>query len=104
MPSLVFLIWCCFFLFMLLGIIKNIKYIMTEKEKAIELVDFYEELTDGYNMFESYEQKIARDKAKLCAEKVCEEIINLETIHASGEQCFSHVKYWRQVKKEIELL
>jgi len=37
--------------------------------RARELVEFFEELTDGYNSFETYEQKIATEKAKQCATK-----------------------------------
>ena len=74
------------------------RHIMTPKEKAQELVDKYIQ-TDGNAFF-----------AKQCALIAVEEIINSSPARSpinDGSDAMPHfrsVKYWEQVKQEIEKL
>lgn len=71
---------------------------MIAKEKALDLVWCF-----AYLNFDVISRKEI-EKSKKSSLKLCEEMIELNTINASMVQCVAHVKYWREVKKEIELL
>jgi len=71
---------------------------MTPKEKADELIDkmYY---IGRYDDKEDYNLAMAWERAKQCALIAVEEILNAALNVKMGEH-----EYWKEVKKEIELL
>jgi len=72
---------------------------MKSKEKAMELVEKYENIVPMIDGYYSYEKMIEEhfNKSKQCALIAVDEI--LKVIHTNMED-----KYWQEVKQEINLL
>lgn len=75
---------------------------MTPKEKAMQLVDQYMDLSDEqeYNT----PRYMTKEMAIQCALRTLDEIINeLDHTHfADDDYCEWIINYWNEVKKEIE--
>jgi hypothetical protein len=72
---------------------------MTPREKAIDLINSFEELgkdfTRGVSMNEF---------AKECALIVVDEILDIDCFDMSEENFDNHIEYWQQVKTELQNL
>ena len=72
---------------------------MTPREKAIDLINSFEELgkdfTRGVSMHEF---------AKECALRSVDEILDIDCFDMSEENFDNHIEYWQQVKTELEKL
>ena len=70
---------------------------MTPKEKAKELIDKYVKLTNNWVYgIKNWEHK------KQCALIAVDEILSIELIKESVDNYY--LRYWKEVKKEIEKL
>ena len=81
---------------------------MTEKEKAIDLVNKFRKYTDGTDSeTDRFSPAIEKENAKLCAILAVDEIIQ-ECKDYSYSMGHSSIlvnrNYWNQVKKEIHKL
>ena len=84
---------------------------MTPKEKAIELVNKFRDFADGIDSeTDRFSPNIEKKNAKQCALIAVDESINIldEICKSSGYDPFEsplyNLKYWKEVKQEIELL
>ena len=72
---------------------------MTPREKAIDLINSFEELgkdfTRGVSMYEFSRQ---------CALRSVDEILDIDCFDMSEENFDNHIEYWQQVKTELEKL
>ena len=77
---------------------------MTPKEKAIELVDKFENIVPMIDGYHSYEEMIKEhfNKSKQCALTSVDELIIEKNKWENGN--FYTSKYWDYVKQEIEKL
>jgi hypothetical protein len=81
---------------------------MTPKEKAKELLDRYNHIVNGYvvidnNTFEHL-KNIGYDKAKKCALIAVEEIVQNDYYRTANNRLICDLRYWQEVKQEIENL
>jgi len=67
---------------------------MTPKEKALELYNYYEQLTRDFTRGVSM-----KEFAKLCALKAVDEILSVVLWYVPFD-----IEYWQEVKQEIENL
>jgi hypothetical protein len=76
---------------------------MIAKEKAMELVEKYENIVPMIDGYYSYEKMIEEhfNKSKQCALLLVEQIIN--NYEEKYKYCNSKI-FWEQVKKEIDKL
>ena len=69
---------------------------MTPKEKAIELVDIYKDITTTWSFNDTITTSVINyDLAKQCALIAVDEIINNVELYST---------YWEEVKQEIQKL
>ena len=74
---------------------------MRPKEKAIELVDIYKEITTTWIFKDTITTSVINyDLAKQCALIAVDEVLKILE-HSIPEK---HTIYWQEVQKEIELL
>jgi len=67
---------------------------MTPKEKALELYNYYEQLTRDFTRGVSM-----KEFAKLCALKAVDEILSVVLWYVPFD-----IEYWQEIKQEIENL
>lgn len=80
---------------------------MTQKEKALELVDKFENIVPMIDEYYSYQEMIEEhfNKSKQCALIAVEEILDLNLGLSNCDQNnWETEKFYEQVKKEIEKL
>ena len=65
---------------------------MTPKEKALELYNYYEQLTRDFTRGVSM-----KEFAKLCALKAVDEILSVVLWYVPFD-----IEYWQEIKQEIE--
>ena len=76
---------------------------MSPKEKAQELVDRFREFADGPDPeIDRYSPNIEKQKAKQCALIAVDEILEIELLVESVDDYY--LRYWQEVKQEIEKL
>ena len=75
---------------------------MTPKEKAKELVEIYVDVNEFYNIQNNKVVVINYNFGKQCALIAVDEILNVKSFLKSMP--LQDVKYWQDVKQEIELL
>lgn len=77
---------------------------MTPKEKAKVLIDLMESQTYSYQEYAGAHESVAEIGYE--AGKKCALILTNEMIEFSSNKCceFQNVKYWEEVKQEIEKL
>ena len=77
------------------------KAVMTPKDKAKELVDWF--LDEGLHEFGRYQSTVTEDLegAKFCANKIVDEILDTLKEVVYGPRT---TEYWQEVKTEIEKL
>jgi len=69
---------------------------MEAKEKAKELIEkFIQENIPTY---------MTKHESKKCALICVDEMLELQSYKSSAKECLNHIKYWREVKKEIKNL
>jgi hypothetical protein len=75
---------------------------MTPKEKAIELVDKFENIVPTIDGYYSYQEMIEEhfNKSKQCALIVVDEILKITWV----DKFLIVEDYWKEVKQEIEKL
>jgi len=78
---------------------------MTPKQKAIELVNIFREFVDGTDPeTDRYSPNIEKKNGKKCTLKVVDEIIAEIEPSVSMDVIEARIKYWNEVKQEIEKL
>ena len=76
---------------------------MTPKEKAQELINRFREFADGTDPeTDRYSPNIEKQKAKQCALIAVDEILEIELLVESVDDYY--LRYWQEVKQEIEKL
>ena len=77
---------------------------MTSKEKAKQLVNKFRDFADGIDSeTDRFSPNIEKKNAKQCALIVVDEIIE-ELLSGIDFWMERRIKYWQEIKKEIELL
>lgn len=74
---------------------------MTTKEKAQQLVDKFGNIE--FRVLQEYIPK-PYEMAKSCAKVVCDEVIGLANLMDGGFSFEKEIKYWQDVKREIDSL
>ena len=77
---------------------------MTPKEKVQDLVDRFREFADGTDIkTDRYSPNIEKQKAKQCALIAVDEIL-FALKYDMNEPTSGSIRYWQEVKQEIEKL
>jgi hypothetical protein len=75
---------------------------MTPKEKAIELVDRFYDYVNCWGNDGNADYSLAKENARQCALIAVDEILNALSYKVSSN--FEELKYYEEVKQEIEKL
>ena len=80
---------------------------MTEKEKALELVSkFHGRIADCGGFIKTMPRPVAKQSALICVDEMIKELQDVEfnyDLHNHNENSLENtvIKYWQQVKQEI---
>ena len=73
--------------------------IMTPKEKAKELFNRFE-----YKVMSDADGTAHKGKQKDCVDIVCNEVLKLANLMDGGFSFEKEIQYWKEVKREVDLL